>query len=74
MIALELLKMNMIRFLMPLNDLTLAEIEALAVMAWDDQLLNVSANEMAGKLLLLIHFLVVLDLLFLDLIFNGLKI
>ena len=74
MMALSFLKMNMIRYLMPLNDLTLAEIEALAVMAWDDQLLNVSANEMAGKLLLLIHFLVVLDLLFLDLIFNGLKI
>ena len=72
--ALSFLKMNMIRYLMPLNDLTLAEIEALAVMAWDDQLLNVSANEMAGKLLFLIHFLVVLDLLFLDLIFNGLKI
>jgi len=65
--ALSFLKMNMIRYLMPLNDLTLAEIEALAVMAWDDQLLNVSANEMAGKLPLLIHFLVVLDLLFLDL-------
>ncbi len=74
MMALSFLKVNMIRYLMPLNDLTLAEIEALAVMAWDDQLLNVSANEMAGKLLLLIHFLVVLDLLFLNLIFNGLKI
>lgn len=72
--ALSFLKVNMIKYLMPLNDLTLAEIEALAVMAWDDQLLNVSANEMAGKLLLLIHFLVVLDLLFLNLIFNGLKI
>ncbi len=74
MMALSFLKVNMIKYLMPLNDLTLAEIEALAVMAWDDQLLNVSANEMAGKLLLLIHFLVVLDLLFLNLIFNGLKI
>ena len=54
--ALAFLKMNVIRYLMPLNDLTLAEIEALAVMAWDYQLLNVSANGIAGKLLLLIHF------------------
>ena len=54
--ALAFLKMNVIRYLMPLNDLTLAEIEALAVIAWDYQLLNVYANGMAGKLLLLIHF------------------
>ncbi len=55
MMALAFLKINVIRYLMPLNDLMLAEIAALAVMVQSYRLLYVSSNGMAKKSLLQIH-------------------
>lgn len=53
--SLAFLKMNVIRYLMPLNDLTLVEIAALEVMVQGYRLLKVSANGMTEKLPLQIH-------------------